>query len=120
MGVIVRAKLFLGMLAFAATFIVAATSESLAQRTKFESLRQCERHAAIQFRKRIPGFWHFMIDRSNVYEDRFAEKVGTQFVSTIFYGRAIYNGTSGQRFVRFICLHPGYGKQPVFVYMFPD
>ncbi len=104
----------------AAGLFLFAASDGYAQRTKFESLRQCEHRAAIQFRKRYPGFRHFMIDRSSVYEEKFADKIGTQFVSTIFYGKATYESVGGSRSVRFICLHPGFGKAPVFVYPLPE
>ncbi|MBI4274502.1 MAG: hypothetical protein HY659_07360 [Rhizobiales bacterium] len=105
---------------FAVALLVLSAPESFAQRTKFESLRQCERQAAVQFRRHNPTFKHFMIDRSSVHEDKFADKIGIQFVSTIFYGKATLDSAFGPRLVRFICLHPGYGKEPIFVYTLPE
>ena len=87
-----------------------------AQRTKFDGLRQCERHAALKFRRHNPQFRRFMIDRSNVDEDKYADQVGTQFVSTIYHGKGTYEAGSGPKPVRFICLHGGYRRGAVFVY----
>jgi hypothetical protein len=91
-----------------------------AQRTKFDGLRQCERAAAVQFRRHDPAFKRFMIDRASVFEDKFADKIGAQFISTIFHGKASYEAAGGPKPVRFICLHPGYGQEPVFVYTLPE
>lgn len=95
-------------------------SQALAQRTKFDGLRQCERYGALQFRKQNPAFRRFMIDRASVSEDRFADQVGQQFVSTIYHGRATFEAASGPKNVRFICLHAGYRRGPVFVYVLPE
>jgi hypothetical protein len=91
-----------------------------AQRTKFDGLRQCERFGALQFRKHNPAFRRFMIDRSSVSEDKFVDQVGQQFVSTIYHGKAIYEAAAGPKHVRFICLHAGYRRGPVFVYTLPE
>jgi hypothetical protein len=55
-----------------------------------------------------------------VITDRFADKVGSQFVSTIYYGKALYEAGSGATTVPFICLHAGVGRGPVFVYTLPQ
>ena len=52
--------------------------------------------------------------------DKFADKVGTQFVSTVYHGRATYEAGQGEKKVRFICLHAGYRRGPVFVYTLPE
>ncbi len=91
-----------------------------AQRTRFQALTQCSRLAAVQFGRTDPSFRRFVIERMSVQEDRFAGLVGNQFVSTVFYGRAIYEGAAGPKRVRFICLHAGYSKGAVFVYAMPD
>jgi hypothetical protein len=104
--------------ALAATLLLPA--EASAQRTKFDGLRQCERFGALQFRKQNPAFRRFLIDRSSVSEDRFADQVGQQFVSTIYNGRATYEAAAGPKQVRFICLHAGYRRGPVFVYVLPE
>lgn len=94
--------------------------DALAQRNKFDGLRQCERHAAVQFRKDNPAFKRFMIDRATAREDKFADQVGTQFVSTIYHGKAMYEAGAGEKNFRFICLHAGYRRGPVFVYVMPE
>jgi hypothetical protein len=91
-------------------------SAASAQRTKFDGLRQCERYGALQFRKQNPAFRRFMIDRSSVAEDKFVDQVGQQFVSTIYHGKATFEAAAGPKQVRFICLHAGYRRGPVFVY----
>ena len=103
-----------------AAIAVLASSPALAQRNKFEGLRQCERFAAVQFKRHNPAFVRFMIDRSSFSEDRFADQVGTQFVSSIYQGKAIYEGASGPTRVRFVCLHAGYRRGPVLVYTLPE
>lgn len=95
-------------------------SAASAQRTKFDGLRQCERFGALQFRKQNPAFRRFLIDRSSVSEDKFVDQVGQQFVSTIYHGRATFEAGNGPKPVRFICLHAGYRRGPVFVYTLPE
>ena len=83
-------------------------------------MRACERYAAVEFKRRNPAFRRFLIDRSSVEVDNFADKVGNQFVSTVFHGRATYEASGGPRTVRFICLHAGVSTGPVFVYTLTD
>jgi hypothetical protein len=85
-------------------------------KTKFDGIRDCERLGAVQFRRHDPAFKRFIIDRSAVEDDKFADTVGTMFVSTIYHGKATYEGSKGPRPTRFICLHGGAGKDAVFVY----
>jgi hypothetical protein len=87
-----------------------------AQRNKFDGLRQCERYASAQFRKHNPQFRRFVIDRASVSEDKYADQIGTQFVSTIYHGKAMLEAGNGERNVRFICLHAGYRRGPLFLY----
>jgi hypothetical protein len=96
------------------------TAPAHAQRIRSDGLRQCERHAAQQFRRHDPTFRRFIIDRSTVQTDRFADKVGTQFISIIYHGRALHETALGPRSVRFICLHGGIARGPVFVYALPE
>jgi hypothetical protein len=88
----------------------------IAQRTTFDGLLGCERYAAVEFKRRNPAFRRFVIDRASVVVDRFADKVGSQFVATIYHGRASYDVGSGAKVVRFICLHGGVERGPLFVY----
>ena len=104
-------------LALACLIAALIPSTASAQRTKFAGLRECERYGAVQFLRQNPAFRRFIIDRATVEEEKFAAQVGTQFVSTIYHGRAMFEaGTGGPKTVRFICLHAGYRRGPVFVY----
>ena len=111
-------------LRFAAAGIVLAallvSSPAAAQRNKFDGLRQCERHASAQFRKHNAQFRRFVIDRSSVHENKYADHIGTQFVSTVYHGRAMLDIGTGEKTVRFICLHAGYRRGPLFVYTLAD
>ena len=92
------------------------SSSASAQRNKFDGLRQCERNGSAQFRKHNPQFRRFVIDRAGVSEDKYADRIGTQFVSTVYHGKAMLDAGSGEKNVRFICLHAGYRRGPLFVY----
>ena len=96
--------------------LLLAAPASLAQRTTFEGLIGCERYAAVEFKRRNPAFRRFVIDRASVVVDRFADKVGNQFVATVYHGRASYDAGAGTRIVRFLCLHGGAERGPLFVY----
>jgi hypothetical protein len=89
---------------------------AFAQRNKFDGLRQCERYASADFRKHNPQFRRFVIDRASASEDKYAAQVGTQFVSTIYHGKAMLEAGSGEKTVRFVCLHAGYRRGPLFAY----
>ena len=91
-----------------------------AQRTRFQGISQCSRHAAVQFSRHDPAFRRFVIERVTVQDDKFANLVGNQFVSTVYYGRALYESAAGPKRVRFVCLHAGMSKGPVFVYAIPE
>jgi hypothetical protein len=95
---------------------VLIATPAAAQKTRFDGLLACERRAAVQFKVHNPAFRRFVIDRESVEVDRFADRVGNQFVSTIYHGRATYETVGGTRSVRFLCLHAGVAKGPVFVY----
>jgi len=100
---------------------LAAAPAALAQQSTEAGLRDCEKLAAVKFKRDNAAFKHFTIDRASVEEDKFVDKVGTQFVSTVYHGKASYQDTGAPLTVRFICLHAGVGKGAVFVYMLlPD
>ena len=65
------------------------------------------------------GIEQLTIDRSDPNEDKFTDKVGSQFVSTVYHGKATYQADGKPDDVRFICLHAGLGKGAVFVYTLP-
>lgn len=89
-------------------------------KTRFDGIRDCERLAGVQFRRHDPAFKRFTIDRAKVEVDKYADKVGSSFVSTIYHGRATYDAGKGPKPTRFICLHGGVGQDAVFVYTLPD
>ena len=54
-------------------------------------------------------------DRADVQVESFNDRVGSQFVSTVYRGTATYDGVLGIRKVRFICLHAGPGRRALYV-----
>jgi hypothetical protein len=96
--------------------LMLAAPAVLAQRTTSDGLLGCERYAAVEFKRRNPAFRRFVIDRASVTVDRFADRVGNQFVATIYQGRASYDAGTGAKTVRFLCLHGGVERGPLFVY----
>ena len=88
-------------------------------KTRFDGIRDCERLAAVQFKRHNPAFRRLVIDRSNVEDDRYADQVGPIFVSTIYHGKATYDAGKGPQPTRFICLHGGAGRNAVFIYTLP-
>jgi hypothetical protein len=106
--------------AIIAALCIFAVSPALAQKSTEDGLRDCEKLAAVKFKKENPSFKKFVIERGDsVEEDKFADKVGTQFVSTVYHGKAVYQSSGEPDTVRFICLHAGLGKGAVFVYIMP-
>ena len=92
---------------------------ALAQKSTEDGLRDCEKLAAVKFKAENPAFKKFAITRADVEEDKFADKVGSQFVSTVYHGKAVLQDSGTPQDVRFICLHGGVGKGAVFVYTLP-
>ena len=86
-------------------------------KTRFDGIRDCERLAAVQFRRHNPAFRRFTIDRANVSVDRLAERIGNSFVSAVYHGGATYDAGKGPDVTRFICLHGG--QDALFVYTLP-
>ena len=89
-------------------------------KTRFDGIRDCERLAAVQFRRHDPAFRRFLVDRAAVTADKFADNVGPTFISTIYNDKATYEAARGPRPTRFICLHGGVGRDAVFVYTLPE
>ena len=92
---------------------------ALAQKSTEDGLKDCEKLAAVKFKQENSAFKKFAITRADVEEDKFADKVGTQFVSTVYHGKAVYQSGGEPADVHFICLHAGLGKGAVFVYTLP-
>jgi hypothetical protein len=103
-----------------ALLVALAPASASAQRTTFQGVTECGRYGNTLFARHDPSFKRFVIDRESVEEDTFADHVGNQFVSTIYHGHATYEGSGGAIKVRFICLHGGIAKGPVFVYTLPE
>ena len=74
----------------------------------------------MQFSRRDPGFRRFVIERVSVQDEKYADMVGNQYISTVYYGRATYEGSGGAKRVRFVCLHAGFSKGAVFVFTMPE
>jgi hypothetical protein len=106
-------------LAAVAALCALAAAPALAQKSTEDGLRDCEKFAAVKFKAENPAFKKFTIARADVEEDKFADKVGSQFVSTVYHGKATYQAAGAPDEVRFICLHAGLGKGAVFVYTLP-
>jgi hypothetical protein len=103
----------------AAALCTLAAEPAPAQKSTEDGLRDCEKLAAVKFKGENPAFKKFEIARADVEEDKFADKVGTQFVSTIYHGNAVYQAGGEPAEVRFICRHGGLNKGAVFVYTLP-
>jgi hypothetical protein len=98
---------------------LAATADAAPRvKTRFDGIRDCERLAAVQFKRHNPAFRRFTIDRARVTVDRYSDRVGSSFVSAIYHGGATYDGGRGPEFTRFICLQGG--SDALFVYTLPD
>ena len=101
--------------ALALTAVLLGTPHAIAQRTTSDALVACERHAAVEFKRRNSAFRRFVIERSSVAVDRYAQKIGSQFVSAIYHGRASYDAGTGPKVVRFLCVY-AMERGPLFVY----
>jgi hypothetical protein len=106
-------------LACVAALCALCVAPALAQKSTEDGLKDCEKLAAIKFKQENPVFKTFSIARADIEEGKFADKVGTQFVSTVYHGKAMYQSSGEPADVRFICLHGGLGKGAVFVYTMP-
>ena len=98
----------------------ATPADAAPRTTRFDGIRDCERLAAVQFKRHNPLFKRFIIDRATVEDDKYADNVGPMFVSTIYHGKATYDAGKGAQPTRFICMHGGVGKDAVFVYTLPN
>jgi hypothetical protein len=106
-------RLLIGALALA--FVDPAVAAPRVK-TRFDGIRDCERLGAAQFRRHDPAFKRFIIDRAKVAVDKYADKVGTTYIATIYHGMATYEAGKSKRITRFICLHGGVEHDAVFVY----
>ena len=108
-------------LAIALTLAMIAPADAARRgKTRFDGIRDCERTGGAQFLRHDPNFRYFAIDRANVRIDRYADRVSSLFIQSIYHGKASYISASGTRSTRFICLHSGMSRRAVFVYTLPD
>jgi hypothetical protein len=107
-------------LALVLALVIAAAPPPAPRKTRFDGIRDCERLAAIQLKRHNAGFRQFTIHRGKVTVDRFADKVGSSFVSAVYHGTATYDAGKGPGTSRFICLHGGLGNHALFVYTLPE
>jgi len=108
-------------LVFVLTLTVAAPASAAPRtKTRFDGIRDCERLAAIQFKRHNAAFRQFTIQRGKVSVDKYADKVGGNFVSSVYHGTATYDAGRGPQQTRFICLHGGMGNDALFVYTLPE
>ncbi len=106
--------------AFVLALTIAAPADAAPRKTRFDGIRDCERLAAIQLKRHNAGFRQFTIHRGRVSVDRFADKVGSSFVSAVYHGTATFDSGKGPGPTRFICLHGGLGNDALFVYTLPE
>jgi hypothetical protein len=106
--------------AFVLALTIAAPADAAPRKTRFDGIRDCERLAAIQLKRHNAGFRQFTIHRGRVTVDRFADKVGSSFVSAVYHGTATFDAGKGPGPTRFICLHGGLGNEALFVYTLPE
>ena len=99
---------------------VAPADAARRAKTRFDGLRDCERTGAIQLRRHDAAFRRFAIDRAHVNSDKYADRIGPTFVSTVYHGKAAYEAGAGPKSVRFICLHGGMHRRALFVYVLPE
>ena len=115
------ARLLAAAFTFALIFALAVPAEAARRsKTRFDGIRDCERTGSAQFLRHNPAFKRFLIDRADVEVDKYADRIGSLFVSSIYHGKATYEAAGGARSTRFICLHGGMGRRAVFVYTLPD
>jgi hypothetical protein len=82
-------------------------------------LDECREFGMKEFAN-TPGFKSLQLnDNGLLFVDKFEASVGSQFVSSVIHGEGRLVLDSGSSAIRFICLHAGMGKGPVFFYLLP-
>ena len=101
--------------------IVATIACALALPAKADGIDDCERYALAFGKKQGWSETKIKIDRGDSLNDnRFDAQVGKQYVSTEYMGFAQLTSPTGTRRLRFVCLHEGDKKKPVYFGVFPD
>ena len=84
-------------------------------------LAECERFGVAFTKKHGASTSNIKIERGNALSvNRFDDSVGSQFVSSEFSGFAVITDGEGARRQRFVCLHEGAGKRPVYFGLFDE
>ncbi len=75
----------------------------------------CELYGLALHKKQGGMTTRIVIERgASLVDNRFDDMVGTQRVSTEYMGFARITGPDGTKRQRFVCLHAGNGKKPVY------
>jgi hypothetical protein len=84
-----------------------------------DKLEQCREFGIMEFAG-TAGFKTIRLaDNGVLFEDKFNAWIGSQYVSDVIHGEGALVLESGASAIRFICLHAGAGKGPVFFYVMP-
>jgi hypothetical protein len=82
-------------------------------------LAECREFGMQEF-SGIPGFKTLELKTNDLlFEDDFNRFTGSQYVNTVIHGEGNLVLASGASPIRFVCLHAGAGKGPVFFYIMP-
>ena len=104
------------MLALFLTVCSLALGSDRPARADAMTLDACQRYATRHYQQVSPErFVSIQLLEENVEEEKYEDKVGSQFISTVLSGRGIWQGKAGgPSDVRFVCLLENSTK-PVFV-----
>jgi hypothetical protein len=84
-----------------------------------DEIADCEARLVGDAKRFDTGISSVRFDRADIRFDKYAAKVGSQFVSSVIYGPADIQGKGGPQRLTVICLHGGTGIGPVFAYTLP-
>lgn len=84
-----------------------------------DKLEECREFGIKEFAN-TTGFKTIKLARNGgLFEDKFNAFAGSQYVSDVIHGEGELVLEAGASPIRFICLHAGAGKGPVFFYISP-
>ena len=107
-----RIPILAGCLLLAGTMATPAAADKIAD---------CERYGLAFLKREGATVSKIQIDRGPTFHDnRFDAKVGSQYVSSEYFGMAAVTSPDGVKKQHFVCLHVGDGKQPVYFGLVPD
>ncbi len=86
-----------------------------------DKVTDCERYGLAFLKKVGASVSKIEIDRGpSFYDNIYNAKVGSQFVSSEYFGIATVTSPEGVKKEHFVCLHAGDGKQPVYFGLVPE